>query len=81
MTTPLLLLRLSSLMLVLPTTASSNKLTTGTACRVCSELGGTAITSTAAELNILTMVLTIYCTELNLLDGCVALLTQLLLQV
>ena len=55
---------------------SSNKLTTGTACVTAIELGGTAITSTAAELNILDGV-TSTATELNLLDGCVATTTQL----
>ena len=40
------------------------------------ELGGVAVTSTAAELNILDGV-TSTATELNLLDGCVATTTQL----
>ena len=55
---------------------SSNKLTTGTACLTGIELGGVAVTSTAAELNILDGV-TSTATELNLLDGCVATTTQL----
>ena len=55
---------------------SSNKLTTGTACLTSVELGGVAVTSTAAELNILDGV-TSTATELNLLDGCVATTTQL----
>ena len=55
---------------------SSNKLTTGTACLTGIELGGVAVTATAAELNILDGV-TATATELNLLDGVVSTTTQL----
>ena len=55
---------------------SSNLLTLGTGNLTTLQLGGVAVTSTAAELNILDGV-TATATELNLLDGCVATTTQL----
>ena len=55
---------------------SSNLLTLGTGNLSSLQLGGVAVTSTAAELNILDGV-TATATELNLLDGCVATTTQL----
>ena len=55
---------------------SSNLLTVGTANATTLQLGGVAVTSTAAELNILDGV-TSTAAELNLLDGCVATTTQL----
>ena len=55
---------------------SSNLLTVGTANVTTPQIGGVAVTSTAAELNILDGV-TATATELNLLDGCVATTTQL----
>ena len=55
---------------------SSNLLTVGTANATALQLGGVAVTSTAAELNILDGV-TSAAAELNVLDGCVATTTQL----
>ena len=55
---------------------ASNLLTVGTLNVTTPQIGGVAVTSTAAELNILDGV-TSTATELNLLDGCVATTTQL----
>ena len=55
---------------------SSNLLTTGAVSATTLIVGGTPITSTAAELNILDGV-TSTAAEINLLDGCVATTTQL----
>ena len=55
---------------------SSNLLTTGAVSATSLIVGGTPVTSTAAELNILDGV-TSTAAELNLLDGCVATTTQL----
>ena len=55
---------------------ASNLLTVGTLNVTTPQIGGVAVTSTAAELNILDGV-TSTVTELNLLDGCVATTTQL----
>ena len=55
---------------------SSNKLTTGTACLTSVELGGVAVTSTAAELNLLDGV-TATTAELNILDGVTATAAEL----
>ena len=55
---------------------SSNKLTTGTACLTSLELGGVAVSATAAELNILDGV-TSTAAELNILDGVTATATEL----
>ena len=55
---------------------ASNLLTVGTLNVTTPQIGGVAVTSTAAELNILDGV-TSTAAELNLLDGCVATTTQL----
>ena len=55
---------------------SSNLLTVGTLNVTTPQIGGVAVTSTAAELNILDGV-TSTAAEINLLDGCVATTTQL----